>query len=96
MNNDDMKNGWVILTKSDCVYCERVKCLLTGFKYHAINCDEYLKEPEKRKEFLAYIKNRIGRSYEYFPMVFYNYLFIGGYNETKEFLLSNIFINDDF
>lgn len=96
MDGEDMKKGWVILTKSDCVFCDRVKSILTGFKYHTINCDEYLKDPDKRKEFLSYIKNRIGRSYEYFPMVFYDYLFVGGYKETKEFLLSNIFIDNDF
>jgi hypothetical protein len=61
----------------------RVKELLKLLElpYEMINCDEYLLED--REGFLAFIKERAGKEYKTFPMVFADGKFLGGFSETK-------------
>jgi len=72
--------GYTVYTKSNCVYCDKVKQLLKHDSVTYIDCDEYLAE---RFEFLSFIENVAGEPYHMFPMVFYNKRFIGGYEQTK-------------
>lgn len=77
------KKGFTIYSKSDCCYCIKLKNLLIkeDFFFIEVNCDEYLNK--ERDNFLSFIKNKIGKSYTTFPMVFYDDAFVGGYNETE-------------
>lgn len=93
-------NSWIIYTKSNCIYCQKVKELLEKEeKITIINCDNLLKSNERKETFFNSIKNNIGCIYRTFPIVFLNNNFIGGYTETlrlfdnknKEFV-----INEDF
>lgn len=95
------ENDWIIFTKSNCFYCVKVKKLLekeTNIKF--INCDKYLKNSDEKKKFLNFVKEIIGYEYKTFPMVFEKKKFIGGYNETNEYLNknfnNNLNISDDF
>lgn len=74
--------GFTIYTKSGCSFCQRVKGLLTELQlpYSVIDCDPYLLEA--RTEFIEFIKERVGREYKTFPMVFLDGKFIGGYSEA--------------
>ena len=75
--------GYTIYSKSGCTYCTKVKDLLKLLKlpYEMVNCDEYLLED--RDGFLAFIKERAGKEYKTFPMVFADAKFLGGFSETK-------------
>ena len=80
-------NGMItVYSKSGCNYCVKVKQLLTENerKFIVIDCDEYILE--NKEEFLLFIKEMIGKEYRFFPMVFDNSIFIGGYNETVKYL----------
>lgn len=75
--------GYTIYSKSGCTYCTKVKELLKLLElpYEMVNCDEYLLED--RDGFLAFIKERAGKEYKTFPMVFADGKFLGGFSETK-------------
>ena len=75
--------GYTIYSKSGCTYCTKVKEILKalGESYEMVNCDEYLLED--REGFLTFIKERAGRDYKTFPMVFAAGKFLGGFSETK-------------
>jgi len=98
MENLFIGNGWIILTKSTCIYCEKVKRLLDDLNrsYLTIDCDEYLKKSITKTSFLDLIKMKVGFEYKTFPMVFYNQQFIGGFNETQIYLMSNLYLGEDF
>lgn len=85
-------DGWCILTKTNCSYCDKVKKLLEDIhqSYSTISCDQYLKNEITKTNFLKFIKSKIGYDYKYFPMVFHNQRFIGGFNETQIYLISNM------
>lgn len=88
---------WTIYTKSDCVYCTKVKKLLEKEKLVTfINCDDLLSED--RDGFLDVMEQYIGHRYNMFPMVFESGNFIGGYDNTVEYLAKphNIVYTDDF
>lgn len=99
--NDVDTDTWTIYTKSNCVFCHKVKELLE--KEHIItivNCDEWLKNIKKKEQFLTLIKDIVGYEWKTFPMVFSNNKFIGGYTETKKFfdakLNCELIIQEDF
>lgn len=99
--NDTDVNTWIVYTKSNCVFCLKVKELLENEPIITIiNCDNWLKHKEKKEIFLDSIKDIIGYEYKTFPMVFLNKKFIGGYIETKNFFdtKSNyeLIIEEDF
>lgn len=88
---------WTIYTKSNCVYCTKVKELLEKEKLITfINCDNLLLDD--RDGFLDTIEQYIGYRYSTFPMVFESGNFVGGYNETVEYLTKphDIVYTDDF
>jgi glutaredoxin len=79
-------SGFTIYTKNECNICVKVKQLLYSKNYRPliINCDEYLLFD--RDEFLSNIKIYSKKEYEMFPMVFFDGSFLGGYQETKDYL----------
>jgi len=94
-------NNFTIYSKSGCINCRRVKDLLknNNSEYEMIDCDDYLLED--KENFLLFIQSYSNVECKIFPMVFHNGKFIGGFNETKEYLDSiqktNLdFTNDNF
>jgi glutaredoxin len=87
---------FTIYSKSGCVYCRNVKELLESkqINYKMIDCDEYL--IENKKEFLFFIETLSNREWTTFPIVFNKNQFIGGFNDTKEYLEKTLDFNDDF
>lgn len=77
-------NGYTIYTKTDCVFCTRVKELLRHDSPLIIQCDSFL--DDDKDEFLRQIATHTVYPYKLFPMVFYNNSFIGGFSETKDYL----------
>ena len=76
------EKGYTIYTKSECGWCRRAKALLPKAK--VINCDTFLEKD--RLTFLEVMHGRIGREHKTFPMVFYDGGFVGGYEDTKNFI----------
>jgi glutaredoxin len=95
------ENKFTIYSKSGCINCRKVKDLLkTGnFEYEIIDCDDYILED--KENFLSFIQSYAINEWKSFPMVFYDEKFIGGLNETQNYLetLKNHtldFTNDNF
>lgn len=78
--------GFTIYSKSGCPNCTRIKKILTenNETFVEINCDEYL--IEDKESFLSFIKNLAQKEWKVFPIIFNNGIFIGGFNQTQEFL----------
>ena len=74
----ELQGGYTVLTKEGCQWCTKVKELLPQAKI--IACDEFLKDKET---FFKHVDTLTGIQYRMFPMVFFNYNFVGGYKETK-------------
>ena len=81
-----LDEGYTIYSKSGCMYCNKVKQMLTEKKkfFVEVNCDDFLIEDKNKASFLLFISEIAKKEYKTFPMIFYNGDFIGGYNETKE------------
>lgn len=80
------KIGFTIYSKSGCPNCLKVKSVLKdkNYLFKTIDCDEYL--IEQKELFLAYIETIVNKSYKIFPIVFFDCVFIGGYEETKTYI----------
>ena len=76
------KKGYTIYCLSDCKYCDMTKNDIESTK-KIINCDEYIKTLRNRDNFLKFIIKYTLIPYQYFPMIFFNGKFIGGYHELK-------------
>jgi hypothetical protein len=63
------------------------KNLLVGHKIKVINAEAYITSLRDRDAFYAFIKEYTKREYKYFPMIFYNQQFIGGFLELQSFIL---------
>jgi glutaredoxin 3 len=76
---------WVIYTKKDCVYCEAAKTLLkqNGLSFIDINVNDL------NKSDIYKLIDASTNSYRYFPIIFKDNRFIGGYNELNEFFEEN-------
>jgi glutaredoxin len=88
------EEGWTVYTKSDCVFCDQAKVVLGSYPTVYVNCDEWL-ETDK-ETFLKKMKERIGREYRMFPMIFYDGVFIGGYSDTKEYVEKKLSFTEEF
>ena len=77
--------SFTIYSKTNCKYCVLVKSLLNenNIPFIEINCDTYL---EDKQSFLNFIKEKAGRDYKTFPMVFCDGKFVGGYAETERLI----------
>jgi len=80
------KNGYTIYSKSGCPNCSNIKVFLKDKKliFNVVDCDEYL--IEAKMEFLEFIKNLAKKECKVFPIIFCDEKFVGGYNETKEYV----------
>lgn len=81
-----LENGFTIYSKSGCINCRNIKKLLLEKKifFLEVHCDEYL--IENKEQFLLFIKNETLIDYKTFPMIFNNGTFIGGFNETVDYI----------
>lgn len=74
--------GVTIYTKANCNYCLQAKRLVP--EAVIVSADEYLKQD--REKFLTFMDKLTGKTHRTFPMVFWNSRFIGGFDETKQYL----------
>jgi glutaredoxin len=81
-----LESGFTIYSKSGCYNCTKVKALLNdkNLLLKLIDCDEYILED--KESFLLFITSISNKQLKTFPIIFYDGKFIGGYNETKEFV----------
>lgn len=77
------KKDYTIYTISNCKYCNML-CSDIKTKKYIINCDKYLLTLRERDNFYKYIHKYTIKPYIYFPMIFKNGVFIGGYKEYIE------------
>lgn len=79
-------NKFTIYSKSGCINCRKLKELLIQkeINFYIINCDEYLLED--RNFFLEFIKNITHMEWNTFPIVFYDTHFIGGFEQTINYI----------
>ena len=85
------KKDYTIYTISYCKYCNLL-CNDIKSKKYIINCDNYLLSLRERDNFYKYIHKYTIKPYIYFPMVFKNGVFIGGYKEhidSKSYIKSS-------
>jgi glutaredoxin len=92
---EPVENIFTIYSKSYCIYCTKMELLLEDYfeqlndseicEYKKINCDKYLNKDNK-EEFKKFMKHWANVIPNTFPMVFYDKKFIGGFEETKEYL----------
>jgi glutaredoxin len=77
--------GYTIYTKSNCLFCEKIKKLLENEipSPQYINSDIYLEI--NKEEFIDFIKQLTKKEYRTFPMVFLDGEFLGGFRETKQY-----------
>ena len=86
------KNNYIIYTKSKCIYCDKIKELFSEYKLtpQFINCDKFLNNEENKEKFLISINEKIKKysvsPHNTFPIVFLGEKFIGGYNESIQYL----------
>lgn len=78
--------GFTIYSKSGCHNCTKVKKLLNekNLFFVVVDCDDYL--VEDKNFFLSFIKSTVGKEHTTFPMVFYDNIFVGGFDETTEYV----------
>ena len=76
------KMGYTVYTKSGCNNCTKIKHFLCeiGANMFIVNCDEYILD--NKDHFMNFIKVTAKQEVRFFPIVFLNGEFIGGYNET--------------
>jgi glutaredoxin len=86
---------FAIYSKSGCPDCLKVKRYLIDQKtqFTEINCDEELFN--NRDEFIQSLEKIANQSIQRFPIVFHNEQYIGGYNETVQYIM-NIMKQLDF
>ena len=73
--------GFTVYTKSGCLNCPKVKSLLKDRELKIVECDEYL--IDDRPRFKSFINNLANTEVKFFPMVFNDGVYIGGYDEAK-------------
>jgi len=83
-----LSTGFTVYSKSGCIMCSKVKNLLKekSIFFQVIDCDDYL--IEDKEGFLSFMESCVGSSkpQRSFPIVFYDAKFIGGFQETNEFV----------
>jgi glutaredoxin len=90
------QKGFTIYSKSGCPNCVLVKKIIKEKNFFIdseINCDEYILDD--KENFLQFIETTVGDSHRTFPMVFYEGKFIGGFNETKNFICNLLLSFED-
>lgn len=79
-------SGFTVYSKSGCPSCSSVKKLLKdkNLLFNVVDCDDYI--IEDRENFLLFVKDLTQKDIKQFPIIFHESDFIGGYNETKEYI----------
>lgn len=80
--------GWFVLKKSKCSFCDKLADLFATHKIegHVRLTDHLLSNSAHREALLEWIETSIGRPYKTFPMVWFNGHFVGGYTDTLAML----------
>jgi glutaredoxin len=82
------ENQFTVYSKSGCHNCIKVKEILNEYSntysYNTVDCDEYLVEDNKK--FIEFMKTYSGKELKTFPIVFFNKKYVGGYNETVDYI----------
>ena len=88
--------GFTIYTKSGCHFCNKTKKLLQekNVLYETIDCDDYL--IEDKEKFLLFIQTKTNVNQKMFPIIFNDGIFIGGYQETYDYLDKLIIFDEKF
>ena len=83
---EPFKTGFTVYTKSGCPNCSKVKKIFNERKmsYQIIDCDDYL--IEDKINFLLFIEKKTNIIFKSFPMIFNDDIFIGGYQETINYV----------
>ena len=79
-------SGFTVYSKSGCPNCVKIKKFLDEktLNFKIVDCDEYVIEDKER--FLIFINTLAEKNVKLFPMIFHDGKFIGGYNETIDFI----------
>jgi glutaredoxin len=77
---------FTIYSKNKCLYCKKVKKILQeqSLPFLEIECDVFL--AENKDAFLKHLRDLAGVQVRTFPMVFHQGMFIGGFEDTQEYL----------
>jgi len=89
------KKEFTIYSKSGCFYCNKAKMLLLNksLPFKIIDCDEYI--IENKVNFLSFIKNLTNKEVKTFPIIFYNDIFVGGFEDLTQFV-DNLLLSMSF
>jgi glutaredoxin len=74
------EDEWIIFTLNSCSSCTKAKEL---FNLHKIKYNQIEVKESERKNVLSDLKDNTG-DYKYFPIIFKNKQFIGGYDDLKK------------
>jgi glutaredoxin len=90
------EKNFTIYTKSGCSNCLKLKNILKEKKifFNTIDCDEYL--IENKSDFLLFFKETYNKDIKQFPIVFNDAKFIGGYEETIDYINKLFLIFEEF
>ena len=86
MEFETLSKEFTIYSKTGCFYCIKAKTLFKEKKldHTIIYCDDYILDD--KDNFLKYINKLAGKEVKTFPMIFFQEKFIGGYDETVDFI----------
>ena len=89
------QKGYTIYSKSGCPNCKKIKTFLNekNLKFNIIDCDDYI--IEDKENFFLFIKEKTNVECRIFPIVFNDNQFIGGFNETKNYVDKNFLSFED-
>jgi glutaredoxin len=82
-----IEKGWTIYSISKCEYCDKSKLYLEsiGEEINIINVDDVIKKKYTKQKFLDHIYLMTGQNIKYFPMIFKDKEYIGGFKELIEY-----------
>ena len=84
IENSIIKSEWFIITKNSCTFCAKAKSIL-------IQNNKKFSELETTDSNIIYnVTDRYTSNYHYFPMIFNNGKFIGGFEELDKLKLNSI------
>lgn len=90
------ESNFTIYTKSGCSNCLKLKKMLKekNLFFNTIDCDEYL--IENKSDFLLFFKKNYDKDIKEFPIVFNDGKFLGGYEETIDYINKLYLIFEEF
>lgn len=90
----DLRDGYTVLTKQNCKWCEKIKKLLPDACY--ILCEVPPAPSQERDAFFKEVDALSRTKPRTFPMVFYNKVYIGGYAATKNKLEFDLMLDSAY